>query len=342
MASRQAVLTKLANLTAESLEQTGVTWGDLAIAGAGRRITMPLPPLFTDETLSGVPLQKFLDVKVGCSIEDFVAAYEGFIASHIALPGSLGDVHRGLAQDLGLPNRDAKMLFAPVGAGRPSQRPRDRIMLVHNFAALAVYNFDAVLTSTPNSLIAEIPGALHPLKFGSHCGAVITNYGSGTVPCCVMLLHPRELLELARSRGTKVRQPTLAALLWAWLGDEGTAAKHPEKEALRLALQILYWRSSSLSFATLRGAVCETASPGAWATALSLAERFYETETAYKDLFNIFVPNLLTRYEFVRVFGDRPRRGGRPNPQRRKLWAITLQYLGKKYNQGAKKDVIEE
>lgn len=324
-------LAPLAHAAAEALDQVGVTWRDLHEVAEGKRIVMPLLPYFTEVRLGTLQLQDFIDVKVGCGFEDFVVAYEGYLGCYIALRPALSGVDKEVRSALSLAPRDAKLLFGNIGSGRPSDAPRRRLLLTHSFAALALHNFGGTLKSTSTGFVVEVQRPDRTFSFGSLDGQALTNYGSGTIACGHKLFHPAGLAELRRSRGLAIRKPTLVALLWAWLEQAEALPAGVEKEALQLALQILYWRGNTRKHEALRASVREATGPQAWAPALEMAQRQVESEDAYHQLFMTFVPNLISKQEFVRLFGGRSRRGGSPSAPRRKLWAISLQYLNNKH-----------
>ncbi len=320
----------LTNLVVEGLEQSGVTWRDLASADKeGREYVVPLPPFFTDLTLGGRKLQEYADVRLSCEIEDFVAAYEVFIGSYIAGPGRLAAPDRTIGPHLGLPERDAKMLFGRIGSGRPSRHMRDRLILVNAFVALAMYNYGGFRISNHSSFVAEVQHGDKLYKFGIvNGGDVLTNYGSsGVIHSGTKLFHPGDLADLARTDGTVLRSPSLLVSLLAWLDRSASAKKYTDKEGLQLALLLLHWRGGSRLHRKLSSGVREAAAPESWAQAIDLAEKFPDFTEPYSDMYRIFVPNLMTKGEFVKMFGDRPRRSGMPSAARKKLWKMSLNYL---------------
>jgi hypothetical protein len=335
MAQRLRGMAKLTELVTESLMQTGVTWRDMAETEHGPAIVMPLPKFFTDVRLNGYSLQDYVEVKIDCGIEDFVVAYEQYVTAHILRPGRLIAPDKVIGPQLGISANDAKMLFGRIGTGAHAQRAIDRVALVHSFAALALYNFEAEKVVSHSGFYAMVQHGDVLYKFGSSGGAVYSNYGAGLIVTGARTFHPVSLDLSRRSKGSPLRKPCLVALLWAWLGKPDKAVNHPEKEALRLALVILFWKSSAKHYARLRTAVREAAGPDTWAKALALGKGYLEFEDPYPQLMAIFVPNLLTKQEFVKIFGAAPRRAGKPNNARKTLWSLAFQYLNNKYT-GAK------
>lgn len=329
MGRRIKMMGRLSAIVSEALEQTGVTWAALSEVAEDRpRILIPRPPLFTDAELNGEPLDPFVHVDMGVRFDDYLMAYEVFIANYVAT-ATRSPPHKDLRHTLQLQKQDAEMLFGQGAPGRPMATMRDNAIRTIPLAALAHYNYAGKVYESTNSFVVVVHRSGKDYRFGVESNEVISNYGPRLAVKSPMI-HATSLWRAARGSGATVRKPDTLSLLWSWLGRETSAASYDEKKSLRLALEILFWRGGARQHALISSGVRERASPDSWLIALSMAEDFERFESPYRQLFSIFVPNLLTKREFVKTFGERPRMAGKPNESRRRIWRMSLDYLKSK------------
>lgn len=321
-------LLRLLDMVVEALGEARVPKAAVTgyFAQAAATAQWPLPPLFTDLSFRGEPMQGFVEVKLGCAIEDYASVYETYINAFIT--GKLSHTLRPaawLTKYLGVSALDARALLARPGAGGPRWGMRDNLLALVQLAALAAWNFPCKVFRSPHTFVVSCGN----YNFGIDNGAPVSNMGEISGPDLLLPAHATDLSELRREGMSLSRSKTIIGAIWQWSGTPD-AQRVPELESLRLALTLLYWRLTPGRHNELRSGLSGALSSDAWGSALQLASSAVQQDNPYARLREIFVPNLMSLRAFRKEFGDTPLRG-KPNATRRALIANRLTALQQNY-----------
>lgn len=196
------------------------------------------PPLYTHLTLLDEPLQPFLEVMVGRTLDEMVDVYEQFVAGYLVAKEFDMDSTGWLGRMLGMSARDSRMLFAPA-EGRRAHLFANLIQ----FAALVSYNVSSTRSTTADSFV--VTTAYLGYRFGVRDGTFISNVNYAEPQKQLDLrVYNGSLWDLPRTAAVKrKREITIHDQLSYW------ALQQPQAEELLLALRILWWRSRTSSTA---------------------------------------------------------------------------------------------
>lgn len=262
----------------------------------GKQWLWTRPPLYTGLKLLGEPLQPYLEVKVGCSIDEMVDVYEQFVAGYLVAKEFNLDPTGWLGRMLNLSSTDSQMLFAQPAGKEPGHRPHLFANLIQ-FAALVSYNFSSTKSTTADSFVVTTDYLGY--RFGVRDGTFVSNLNYAESQKQLDLrVYNGSLWDLPRSAAARRRREvTVHDRLAGW------AKQQPEKEALLLALRILWWRSRASSAAKFTKMLeNETQAPINFAVAV--ARKALDAHNPLADLRDIFVPMHMPIGEFIRRFAS--------------------------------------
>lgn len=259
----------------------------------------PRPPLYTELTLLGEPLQQFVEVKTELDIDSLVDTYEQFVAGYLVTNEFRGiDSAKWLRHELRLRGEDARMLFAPALGMRADQRPHYLTNLTQ-FAALVSYNFDCSVLHTYDAFIVTEKAS--GFQFGVREGAFVSNLNCKDqfglrLPASNgrLLLH-----SLQRSEARRRRMLTVHDRLAYW------AEFQPQMKALHLALGVLWWRNSNTAAMLERIFKKEKIEVRpSTAADVARARDALDSSSPLVELRQIFVPKHMPINEFIEKFSN--------------------------------------
>jgi hypothetical protein len=290
MPVRQA---KLAELICSAYREDG-----LQPLPAGRKVKPRLwtrPPLYTNLTLLGEPLQPYLEVSCDLALEELVDVYEEFVAGFVDSDDLCdNDPTQWLAENLNLSPAVGKMLFAkPLGSVAGQQV--HRLANIIQFAALASYNFPHTKIVTSDAFVVRVGG----MEFGAVNGAFISNmHYEDYQKLPAVRMFRESLWELPRSAARRRHSVTIHDRLGYW------AETQPETNALQLALAILWWRNSNGSTTTFQRMFQPKKLKPPVDEAVRRAREILGSSNPLTELRDIFVPMHMPINEFIKLFAS--------------------------------------
>lgn len=324
----------LARQVADRVKLIGVTREQLdAACDRSETVTWQRLPLYTDLTLDGEPLQRFLTFKVDVDLDTFAGLYEEFLAGFILTKEYHGQSpYLWVRKKFGVPDERARQLFPTATRGKIYVSPQEMLLVLVVIAALADYTFGGVIEHDFISFTV----AVGKYRFGVEGGRPVTNYPSHPAivarPFCKLGLQ-----HYGRTRATSV-EPSKATLLnqlkaWAGLGD-GFDLLLEDAGGFLLALNLLRHANHGDAPQVVKMAIKESYDITLRRQALRFAAGFQNSEDPLGDLRRALVPVILTYAEFKDTFGHcRP--GQRPSSQRAAEWRAAIDNLAQELEEAA-------
>jgi len=286
---------KLAELVCSAYREDG-----LQPLPTGRKVKPRLwtrPPLYTNLTLLGEPLQPYLEVACDLALEELVDVYEQFVAGYVAsddLRGILSD--DWLGEHLNLASPVARMLFAPPLGAVVGCRSH-KLANILQFAALVSYNFPHTKIITSDAFVVRVEDTGY--SFGAMNGAFISNMRyEDTQKLPPVRMFRGSLWELARSAARRRHSMMIHDRLGYW------AETQPEANALQLALAILWWRNSNSSATTFQRMFLPKKPKPPVDEAVRRAREVLDSGNPLAELKDVFVPMHMPINEFIKLFAS--------------------------------------
>lgn len=262
------------------------------------------PPLFTEMELAGEPLQRHLVTRIHLDIEDTVDVYERFLGGFLysSTLREAGSV-RWLGRALDLSLYAAKHVF-------PAPQPGKARLGLHlhavQLAALVAYNFDATVEQSPDTFAVEVGDFV----FGIQDGQVLSNLNQRPRARTVKGLRAPQDGNLSSIARGMARLPTTTSSFDAcrrWIAshrEELNAAGPDTDIAVDMALEILWWRYAGHFPSRLQELRFNESSDKYLHLACEQAREFEHFARPMIGLYEIFVPQFLSRREFTGHFGN--------------------------------------
>lgn len=293
----------LTELIRTQLVEAGFDWRAVELDVEPR--TWARPPFSTDLEVGGHPLQPHLAVRVPLDLEGMVEAYEHFLGGYV-FGTSLRAVNSvvWLGNALGLSAYAARQVFVPMAPADAKSRP-DLVLNAAQFAALVAQNFESHTHDNDTDYVVTAGSFV----FGVERRQIQSNlHGRGPAKAR-LFKNLGDIRVLARGAPAPAApEPSQYDVCHAWLdlnkdrlNQWGRVDAHTP---LSLALRILWWRNAGRLPSRLKTLLLEGAGDAALHGACTEARGFVTFDSPLRGLYQIYVPQFLSRREFTELFGN--------------------------------------